>query len=106
MKPQRVSSRGLPFSGGSRSKRLLKLVGGKLGITLSDADMDAFVRNIAAKRVKELKTAIRQAPDNPSRLLLAVGADELRARLTKLALDSVETIEGELDDDAIGESHS
>ena len=58
---------------------------------------------IAAKRVKELRAAIRKAPDDASRLLLAVGADVLRARMSRAVLDSVETIEGELDDDGIAE---
>ncbi len=82
---------------------LLTLVAGKVGISLTEADVDAIFRNIAARRVKELRTAIRKAPDDASRLLLAVGADVLRARIPRAVLDSVETIEGELDDYGIAE---
>ena len=91
------------YRGDLDQKRLLQLLGGKLGLNLTDADIDAFVRNVEARRVKALKTAIRKAPDNPTRVLLAIGAAELRARLPKLTLDSVEAIEGDLDDAAIGE---
>ena len=83
--------------------RLLKLIGGKIGITLTEADVDAILRNIAARQVKELRAAIRRAPDDASRLLLAVGADVLRGRLPAAVVDSVETIEGELDDTGVAE---
>jgi superfamily II DNA or RNA helicase len=79
-------------------RRLLMDVAGTLGIVLTDADVDAIFRNLAARRVKELRSAIRRAPDDISRLLLAVGGDALRARLPRAVVDSVETIEGELDD--------
>jgi superfamily II DNA or RNA helicase len=82
-------------------RQLLILVAGKLGIALTEADVDAIFRNLAARRVKELRAAIRRAPDDFSRLLLAIGGDVLRARLPRAALDSVETIEGELDDGGI-----
>jgi superfamily II DNA or RNA helicase len=82
---------------------LLTLVAGKVGIALTEAEVDAIFRNIAARRVKELRTAIRRAPDDASRLLLAVGADVLRARISRAVLDSVETIEGELDDVGIAD---
>jgi superfamily II DNA or RNA helicase len=80
-------------------RQLLTVVAGNLGIVLTEADIDAIFRNIAARQVRELRAAIRQAPDDASRLLLAMGGgDVLRARLPRTVLDSVETIEGDLDD--------
>jgi superfamily II DNA or RNA helicase len=80
---------------------LLKDVAGTLGMALTEADVDAIFRNLAARQVKKLRAAIRRAPDDVSRLLLAVGSDALRARLPRAVLDSVETIEGELDDHGV-----
>jgi superfamily II DNA or RNA helicase len=79
-------------------RRRLFLIAGKLGISVTDADADAIFRNLVSRRVKELRTAIREAPDDATRLLLAVGGDVLRARLPRAVIDSVETIEGPLDD--------
>jgi superfamily II DNA or RNA helicase len=79
-------------------RRRLLLIASKLGITLTEAEVDAIVRNLVGRRVKELRGAIRKAPDDATRLLLAVGADVLRARLPRAVVDSVETIEGALDD--------
>ncbi len=91
------------YRGDLEQSRLLQLLGDKLGLDLSAADIDATLRNLQVKKVKELRTAIRKAKDDPSRLLLAVGADELRARVPKVTLDSVEAIEGGLDDKAVAE---
>jgi superfamily II DNA or RNA helicase len=84
-------------------RRRLLLVAGKLGIVLTEADVDAIFRNLAGRRVKELRAAIREAADDPSRLLLAVGAEVLRARLPRAVIESVETIDGVLDDRGIAE---
>jgi superfamily II DNA or RNA helicase len=85
------------------SRQVLTIIAGQLGVALTEADVDAIFRNLAARRVRELRAAIRKAPDDASRLMLAVGADVLRARLPRSVIDSVETIDGELDDLGIAE---
>ena len=84
-------------------RQLLRLVADRLGIPLSEAEIDAIFRNLAVRKVKELRASIRKAPDDATRLLLAIGADVLRARLPRAVVDSVETIEGELDDQGVAE---
>jgi superfamily II DNA or RNA helicase len=84
-------------------RRLLLLIAGKLGIVLTEADVDAIFRNLESRRVKDLRATIRSAADDADRLLLAIGADALRARLPRAVIDSVETIEGDLDDRGVGE---
>ena len=63
------------------NRRLLRVLDQKLSIGLSDSDIDAILRNLDAKRVRKLRSEIRQAHDDATRLLLAVGVDELRARI-------------------------
>src|SRR5204862_254886 len=47
--------------------------------------------------------AIRKAADNAERLLLAVGVDEIRAHLPRATIDTVEAMEGPLDNRAVAE---
>lgn len=82
-------------------RQLLMLVAGKLGLSLTEADVDAIFRNLQSRRVKALRAQIRKASSDASRLQLAVGGETLRARLPRAILDSVETIEGELDDEGV-----
>ena len=41
-------------------RRRLLLIAGKLGVTLTEADVDAIFRNLQSRRVKELRAAIRK----------------------------------------------
>jgi superfamily II DNA or RNA helicase len=91
------------YVGGLDDRRLLRLIDQKLSIRLGDSDIDAILRNLDAKRVRQLRSEIRKAPDDATRMLLAVGVDELRARIPRAALDAVAAFEGELDDYAIAE---
>lgn len=74
-----------------------------LGLDLSAADIDGVVRNLDAQRVRRLRTAIREAPDDAARLLAAVGAEELRSHIPKTLIEAVEQIDGQLDDRGIAE---
>lgn len=83
--------------------KLLAELSTALGIELSAADIDGVVRNLDAQRVRRLRGAIRDAPDDATRLLAAIGADELRSRIDRSLIEAVEHIEGELDDRGIAE---
>ena len=84
-------------------RRLLQLLDQKLSIGLGDSELDAILRNLDARRVRQLRSEIREASDDATRLLLAVGADELRARIPRGTIDAVIAAEGELDDRAIAD---
>jgi superfamily II DNA or RNA helicase len=88
---------------GVDDRRLLRLIDQKLSLELGDSGIDAILRNLDAKRVRQLRSEIRKAPDDATRMLLAVGVDELRARIPRAALDAVAAVEGQLDDYAIAE---
>jgi superfamily II DNA or RNA helicase len=78
--------------------RLLRLLDAKLSLGLDEAQIVAVLRNREARRVRDLRTKIRKAPDDQDRLLLAIGVEELRAHLPSATLDAVSAFEGELDD--------
>jgi superfamily II DNA or RNA helicase len=91
------------FKGTLEPSQLLNRVSDALGLGLDRADIDAVLRNLDEQRVQLLRTAIRGAGSDTERLLLAVGVDELRARLPRATLQAVEALEGELDDRAIAD---
>jgi superfamily II DNA or RNA helicase len=84
-------------------RRLLHLLNQKLSLGLGQPDLDAILRNLDAKRVRKLHSEIREAADDATRMLRAVGVDELRARIPRATLDAVRAAEGELDDHAIAD---
>lgn len=87
----------LYYRGDMNDPTLLRALDARLSLGLGDGDIDAIVRNLAARRVRELEKQIRAAADDPTRLLLAIGEDDLRARIPKATLDAVTAMEGELD---------
>jgi superfamily II DNA or RNA helicase len=74
---------------------LLDQVSKALGLGLSESDRDRVLRNLVDQRIRELRDSIRLAADDVDRLRLAIGADELRARLPKALIDVVEAMEGQ-----------
>jgi superfamily II DNA or RNA helicase len=84
-------------------KRLLHLLSGKLGLGLTEVDIDAVLRNLDARRVKDLRASIRNAVDDPARLLLSVGEEGLRTRMPLSTLEAVVAAEGDLDARGIAE---
>lgn len=83
--------------------RLLGELSRALRLDLSPADIDAILRNIEQQQVRDLRSAIRKAPNDAARLLEAVGEDELVTRLPQTLIEAVETIEGSLDAEGIAE---
>jgi superfamily II DNA or RNA helicase len=84
-------------------RAVLENLSSTLGLGLGVAETEAILRNLDAQRVRQLRTEIRKAPDNASRLVLAVGVHSLRQRLPKALVEAVEDMHGELDDRATAE---
>jgi superfamily II DNA or RNA helicase len=74
-----------------------------LGLHLTEADIERVLRNVEAQRVQELRRAIRRATSDGERLLLAIGSDELRARVPRAVIEAVQAQEGRLDDIGLAE---
>ena len=82
---------------------LLREISDKLGLALDDLEIERILRNLEEQKVQNLRKAIRKATSDADRLVLAVGAEELRARLPQAVIQAVETREGPLDDRGLGE---
>jgi superfamily II DNA or RNA helicase len=82
---------------------LLARLSATLSLDLSPSEIDGIVRNLDAQRIRRLRGEIRKAKDDPGRLLLAIGAEELRSHLPRTLIEAVEHIEGELDERGIAE---
>jgi superfamily II DNA or RNA helicase len=83
--------------------QLLGQVSSALALDLSAAEIDGIVRNLDAQRVRQLRSVIRRSTDDAARILAAIGADELRSHLPQTLIESVEYIEGELDERGFAE---
>ena len=82
----------------------LREVSLRLGLGLEDAQITAIIRNLEDRRVQKLRIAIRDAPDDRARLLLAIGAGELRSRIPASLLQAASRIHGhELSEEQIAE---
>ena len=93
----------IQYRGDLEQRSLLMLISDSLSLDLTDADADAVVRNLDERKANKLKAAIRKAKDDASRLVLAIGVEELRRRVPKATLDAVEAAEGELDNRGVAE---
>lgn len=91
------------FRADLEERALLEEVSSALGLELGPADVEAILRNLDLNRVRQLRSEIRSAKDDPERLLLAVGVEHLRRRLPKSLVDAVEEMHGELDERATAE---
>jgi superfamily II DNA or RNA helicase len=82
----------------------LRDVSARFGLDLGDAKVAAILGNVEYHKTLQLREAIREAEDNKSRLLLAIGGRELRRRIPLPLLEAAARInERELSDDDIAE---
>ena len=63
--------------------RFLEALSNKLRLDLGPADIERILKNKEANEVRKLRREIRQKKTLESKLLLAIGADEIRGRLPK-----------------------
>ena len=82
---------------------LVRRIAERLGAPLSEDEISAILDDAREAEVEQLMKDVRGAPDDPARMLLLVGPDELRSRLPKTLVDAVEEREGQLDDRASAE---
>ncbi|MFC7788102.1 DEAD/DEAH box helicase [Microbacterium sp. MAHUQ-60] len=81
----------------------LAMISMELGLGLTADDVRAVLRDDERLRQSELIASARAARNDEQRLLILVGADELRAALPDGLLDAVESNTGDLDDRAVAE---
>jgi superfamily II DNA or RNA helicase len=84
-------------------EQLLGQVSSALALDLSSAEIDGIVRNLDAQRVRQLRTEIRRSSDDAARILAAINTDELRSHLPQTLIESVEYVDGELDERGVAE---
>lgn len=82
---------------------LLGGVSRALGLGLGPADIEELLRNLDINRIRELRSKIRAADDDADRLLLAVGQEALRRRISRPLLDAVQAMHGQLDERGIAQ---
>ena len=82
---------------------VLRRIGERLGSPLDEDAITAILDDAFEGEVELLMKKSREGADDPARLLLLVGAEELRTRLPKTLVDAVEEREGELGDRAVAE---
>ncbi len=81
----------------------LRALSSELGLDLQEPAIEKIVQNLESKRIKDLRKAIREGKSDARRLLLAVGADELRRGLPSALLEAVGEMYGEPTDEQIAE---
>lgn len=72
----------------------LREVSSRFGLALDDAKIAAIISNVEDQKTQKLRESIRNAPDDRSRLLLAIGAQELRRQVPASLIDAAGRIKG------------
>lgn len=82
----------------------LREVSSRFGLELDDSKITAIINNLEDQKTRKLREAIRNAEDDKSRLLLAIGVQELRRRIPASLMDAAARInERDLSNDDIAE---
>ena len=82
----------------------LRELSASLGLGLTEGQIGAVLKNVEDHRVQELRRSVRSAPDDVSRLLVAIGVDALRSRIPASLIAAAERInESALSDEQVAQ---
>ena len=84
-------------------REFLHEVSSQLSLGLDEPRVETILKNLETKRLKDLRKRIRAAKSDAGRLLLAIGADELRRRLPSALLDAVTGMHGPVEHEEVAE---